>query len=68
MHGQLLGNPLACAAAQTPAAILESGDWRHQVAAIEGQLREQLAPPVTPKWLPILRVLGAIGVVEPLVR
>ncbi|XPE36473.1 aminotransferase class III-fold pyridoxal phosphate-dependent enzyme [Shigella flexneri] len=26
-------------------AILESGDWQHQVAAIEGQLREALPTP-----------------------
>ena len=39
-----MGNPLACAAANASLAIIESGEWQRQVAAIEVQLHEQLAP------------------------
>lgn len=66
--GQLLWAIRWPARQQTPAAILESGDWQQQVADIEVQLREQLAPARDAEMVADVRVLGPLAWSKPLIR
>lgn len=65
MHGPTyMANPLACAAANASLDLFASEPRLAQVAAIEGALREQLAPCRDIPGVAAVRVKGAIGAVE----
>jgi len=65
MHGPTyMANPLACAAANASLDLFEREPRLAQVAAIEAQLAEQLAPCRELAGVAAVRVKGAVGAVE----
>ncbi len=64
-HGPtFMANPTACQAALASLNLLESGNWKAEVAAIEEILRRELSPLELESGVTRVRALGAFAVVE----
>lgn len=65
LHGPtFMANPAACRAALASLDLLESRDWKSEVAKIEEILRRELLPLQSARGVAEVRVLGAFAVVE----
>jgi len=65
MHGPTyMANPLACSVANASLALIQTGAWQRQVAAIEHQLKTELQAAKALPNVADLRILGAVAVLE----
>lgn len=65
LHGPtFMANPTACRAALASLDLLESRNWKGEVAAIEGILQRELLPLQSAKGVAGVRAFGAFAVVE----
>ncbi|CAL1329011.1 adenosylmethionine--8-amino-7-oxononanoate transaminase [Candidatus Providencia siddallii] len=65
MHGPtFMGNPLACAIAESNIKLLLNNNWENNIFNIEKQLNTELLPLINNNNIYNIRILGAIGVIE----